>query len=144
MTTDNKITGSLVYGKRWASWPAKVCGPKPTQAEIDVAAAIAVACRKRPGNAVEFQAWCLYARKQGATRHQVQTACNSGPAFNRVRAAHDSGACVFTQGKAAAGDATVYRLTLPVKAAPRKRSAKRPAKAAKAAKAQTAKADATS
>ncbi len=102
-------------------WLADVMGPRPTKAAIAAAVTCALAARKRPqGGNVEFMAWVLYARASGATASQVQVACNSGPAFNKVRAAHKARKLVFTSAKAGPGTPTVYNLTTrPVKAAPK-------------------------
>ncbi len=111
-----------VFGSDLAkAWPTKDAGPRPTKVAIATAVEAALAARKRPvGGNVEFMAWVLYARKDGATREHVQVACNSGPAFNKVRAAHKARKLVFTQTKSGPGEATVYRLTtVAVKPAPK-------------------------
>lgn len=125
-------TSIKAYANFFKGWAVKSTGPKPTQAQLDVAEGLGA----RQGSKVAL-ALAMYQRPQGATQGQVIVACG-GPQLNKLRGLIAAGKVSRVSMPNDAAGHTVYRMALKgrkkaVKAPATKVKAKAPAKVAPSA-----------
>jgi len=136
------LTPLALFGTK-ADW-AREAGAYPTQPDIDIGVYVADLAHKRTlPTAIEFVAWCLYARPGGASNEQImigtsggRTQFNALNTFSKVTKNRKVFTFNHVDGAPKSCRQLVLLVTLPLPsavAAPRKVSAK--VKAAKAAKA---------
>jgi hypothetical protein len=107
------MTTSLnAYARFFRAWPVKVCGPKPTAAQFDLAAAACAKAGQRftDGSKVAL-ALAMYARPGGATQAAIITACG-GPQLNKLRGLIATGGAVKVAMPTNEAGHTVYRMAL--------------------------------
>ena len=112
------------YGGFFKAWQVKLLGPKPTEAMLDTIHKLGA----RPGKQALANAMAL--RDCGVTGSQIVIACGA-PQLNKMRGFITDG-LLKREAVPAAGNHTVYKLTLTAKGAARTKAAE--AKSANVAK----------
>ena len=119
------------YGGFFKAWQVKLLGPKPTEAMLDTIHKLGA----RPGKQALANAMAL--RECGVTGSQIVIACGA-PQLNKMRGFISDG-LLKREAVPAAGNHTVYKLTLTAKGAARTKAAEaKSANVAKPAKAKAA------
>lgn len=125
------------YAGFFKGWPTKIAGPKPSAAQLDVAAQLGARVPSKVGLAL-----AMYQRPQGATQGQVIAACG-GPQLNKLRGLITAGKVSRVSMPNDAAGHTVYKMVLKGRKTPAK-AHKAKAKGKAKAKAVTPASDAPS